>query len=199
MSARRDSADGPEDIDAAFAEIVAELEQDPRLARWPDERGPEPADPADADSGAGGASSPPAAPRPIEPGPVESSPVDPGRVEPGPVEPAPGERGPIEPTGRVDRADTPSGPRDWTPDEEDEGHFVPPEPPPLPKPRASTIGGISLVLVGVLLLLAPGLAGAASTVSLPLGLVAISGGIGWLLFRMRQTPPASEDDDGAQL
>ena len=193
MSARRDSADGPEDIDAAFAEIVAELEQDPRLAQWPDERGPEPADPADADSGAGGASSPPAAPRPIEPGPVESSPVEPGPIERGPVE-----RGPIEPTGRVDRADTPSGPRDWTPDEEDEGHFVPPEPPPLPKPRASTIGGISLVLVGVLLL-APGLTGAASTVSLPLGLVAISGGIGWLLFRMRQTPPASEDDDGAQL
>ena len=180
MSARRDSADGPEDIDAAFAEIVAELEQDPQLARWPDELDhSEPADPADADSGSADASGPPA----------------PGPPAPGPLAP-----GPIEPAGPVDRADSPaSGPRDWAAEEEDEGHFVPPEPPPLPKPRASTIGGISLVLVGVLLLVAPGLAGAASTVSLPLGLVAISGGIGWLLFQMRQSPPPHEDDDGAQL
>jgi hypothetical protein len=167
MSARRDSADGPEDIDAAFAEIVAELEQDPQLAQWPDE--PDPTDPAGEDSGPAGTA---------------------GSLAPGPIEPA----------GPVDRADAPtSGPRDWAAEEEDEGHFVPPEPPPLPKPRASTIGGISLVLVGVLLLAAPGLAGAASTVSLPLGLVAISGGIGWLLFQMRQSPPRHEDDDGAQL
>lgn len=168
MSARRDSADGPEDIDAAFAEIVAELEQDPQLAQWPDERESDPTDSA------------------ADPGSADAS---------GPLAP-----GPVEPAGPVDRAETPtSGPRDWTAEDEDEGHFVPPEPPPLPKPRASTIGGISLVLIGVLLLAAPGLAGAASTVSLPLGLVAISGGIGWLLFRMRQSPPRHEDDDGAQL
>ena len=33
---------------------------------------------------------------------------------------------------------------------------------------------------------------------MPLGLVLISGGIGWLLLRLRQTPPSS-DDDGAQV
>ena len=36
MNARRDH-DGPEDIDAAFAEIVADLERDATFARWPEE------------------------------------------------------------------------------------------------------------------------------------------------------------------
>lgn len=169
MSARHDNADGPEDIDAAFAEIVAGLEQEAPLAQWPDEQAPQPW-PTDS-------AGPTDSPAPAEP---------PRSIEsPGPIEPAPAAS---------------SGPRDWSvDDEEDEGHFVPPEPPPLPKPRASTLGAAALVLVGALLLIMPGLAGAASTVSLPLGLVAISAGIGWLLFRMRHGPPHHDEDDGAQL
>ncbi|KAA5826784.1 DUF308 domain-containing protein [Saccharopolyspora hirsuta] len=154
MSTRRDSADGPEDIDAAFAEIVADLERDETFARWPDDR--EPADEGERTE------APPAV---------------------GPTAVAPAE----------------SGPRDWAPtaDEEDE-HYVPPEPPPLPTPRPTTLIGIAVVVVGVLFALVPGLAGLSSTITLPLGLVLISGGIGWLLLRLRQ-PPRSSDDDGAQV
>jgi hypothetical protein len=154
MSTRHDNADGPEDIDAAFAEIVAGLERDAPMSRWPeDHRHP------DDDPGAS------AAPTPA-------------------VQPAP----------------EPDGPRDWSlpaDPEEDEGHFEPPEPPPLPKPKPATVGGAALVGLGLLLLLIPGLLSQDATVALPLGLVAISAGISWLLFRMRQGPPDS--GDGAQL
>ena len=157
MSARHDNADGPEDIDAAFAEIVAGLEQE--APRWPE-----------------GLDSP------------GSEPVD---------------RGP-----RTSGSSAPSNPRDWTPprdesstrdrDEDEEGHFEPPEPPPLPTPRVGTVGGFALIVLGLLLLLVPGLAGAGATFALPLGLISISGGICWLLFRLRQGPPPTEDN-GAQV
>ncbi|MCI2421286.1 DUF308 domain-containing protein [Saccharopolyspora sp. K220] len=151
MNTRRDNADGPEDIDAAFAEIVADLERDSTFARWPEEA----ADRAE-DTG------------------EETVELE---TPPGPE----------------------AGPRDWTaaPDEEEE-HFVPPEPPPLPTPRPTTLIGIAVIVVGVLLLLVPGLAGLSSAITLPLGLVLISAGIGWLLLRLRQGPPNS-DDDGAQV
>ncbi|MDA3626814.1 DUF308 domain-containing protein [Saccharopolyspora sp. WRP15-2] len=157
MSTRRDNADGPEDIDAAFAEIIADLERDENFARWPEDREP-----------AGEDERPDTA--------TEPKPVEPTSIEP---------------------AD--SGPRDWTPTtaEEDE-HYVPPEPPPLPTPRVTTLAGIAVIVVGVLFALVPGLAGLSGTVTLPLGLVLISGGIGWLLLRLRQ-PPRSSDDDGAQV
>lgn len=167
MSTRHDNADGPEDIDAAFAEIVAGLERDAPMARWPseDDAGPNDAGPNDArtDDGAR-ASTAEADPRP-------------------------------EPEKRPDE---PLGPRDSTSPDDDEGHYEPPEPPPIPTPRPTTIGGIAVIGIGVILLLVPGLAGMGSTVALPLGLVAISAGISWLLFRIRQGPPNS-GDDGAQL
>ncbi|WP_062211645.1 hypothetical protein [Streptomyces sp. NBRC 109706] len=50
------------------------------------------------------------------------------------------------------------GPRDWVADEEDEGHFEPPEPPPLPETDLTTkvawiavLGGPLLLIVTVLL------------------------------------------------
>ncbi|MER7014322.1 DUF308 domain-containing protein [Saccharopolyspora sp. NPDC000359] len=151
MSTRHDSTDGPEDIDAAFAEIVADLERDETFARWPEDREP-------ADEGG----------RAEAPGPTAAAPAD-------------------------------SGPRDWAPTAEvEDEHYVPPEPPPLPTPRLGTLAGIAVVVVGVLFALIPGLAGVSSTITLPLGLVLISGGIGWLLLRLRQ-PPRSSDDDGAQV
>ncbi|GAA3361517.1 DUF308 domain-containing protein [Saccharopolyspora gregorii] len=149
MSTRHENADGPEDIDAAFAEIVAGLEQDEPMARWPEEQ----------DRGTEDAAPKPAAPAAA------------------------------------------SAPRDWTPpaDAPDEGHYEPPEPPPMPRPGIATVGGILLVVLGMTLLLVPGLVGLGATAALPIGLVAVSGGIGWLLFRMRRTPPADPTDDGAQL
>ncbi|WP_338595282.1 DUF308 domain-containing protein [Saccharopolyspora sp. SCSIO 74807] len=164
MSTRHDNADGPEDIDAAFAEIVAGLERDEPLARWPQEDGPRTT--ADDADGQGRAPDPP--------GRADEA------LSPAPVEPA--------------------GPRDWTPPAEadDEGHYEPPEPPPMPRPTAATIGGISTIVLGVLLLVVPGLAGLGGSVALPAGLIAISGGIGWLLLRLRSNPPGS-GDDGARL
>lgn len=162
MNARHNSSDGPEDIDAAFAEIVADLERDTKFGKWPgEEDSAQP--PSDDDTRPAATTAPP----PEEPKPVER-------------------------TGD-------QGPRDWAPAEEEEEHFVPPEPPPLPIPRPATFLGVGIVVLGVLVLLIPGLAGIAATVKLPLGLVLISAGIGWLLFRLRRTPPADSDDDGAQL
>ncbi|GAB3281318.1 hypothetical protein [Parasphingorhabdus pacifica] len=173
MSTRHDNADGPEDIDAAFAEIVAGLERDAPMSRWPaEDAGSEQANTGRAETDTGrtdGASTGSAA---VEPRPESAA---------SPIEPA-----------------EPAGPRDWTPFTEDEGHYDPPEPPPMPPPRPTTIGGIAVIGIGVVLLLVPGLAGLGSTVALPMGLVAISAGISWLLFRIRQSPP-DPDDDGAQL
>ncbi len=158
MSARHDSSDGPEDIDAAFAEIVADLERDTKFGKWPGEDDAE------------------------QPAADERTTPSVG---------APDENKQVEPPAE-------QGPRDWAPAAEEEGHFVPPEPPPLPIPRPATFLGVGIVVLGVLVLLIPGLAGIAATVKLPLGLVLISTGIGLLLFRLRHTPP-SDSDDGAQV
>lgn len=156
MNTRRDNPDGPEDIDATFAEIVADLERDSTFARWPE------------DGPSGRAAN------------TASAVSDAAEVEPQPEHDA--------------------GSRDWTPQpDEEEEHFVPPEPPPLPTPRITTLLGIAVIAVGVLILLVPGLAWMASSLSIPLGLVLISAGIGWLLLRLRQGPPNSGNDDGAQV
>jgi hypothetical protein len=147
MNTRHDSPDGPEDIDAAFAEIVAGLRRDTPMSSWPE--------------------------------------------EPKADEPA---------AGSATVQDGEEGPRDWTPPVEDEGHFEPPEPPPLPKPRLNTMLGLLGIVAGLILLLVPGLTGQGGPIALPLGLVLISAGIAWLLFRMRQGPPGPDDgDDGARL
>jgi hypothetical protein len=176
MSARRDSSDGPEDIDAAFAEIVADLEQDETFARWTS---------STSDSGSETTD--------VKDRPAEAEPPkpEPPRSEPPKTEPP-----------RAEPAEIGTGPRDWTPGEEEEGHFVPPEPPPLPIPKPATLLGFAIVVLGLAVLLLPGLAGLSATAQLPLGLVLISGGIGWLLFRLRRTPPTDPtdpDDDGAQV
>ncbi len=181
MNTRHDNADGPEDIDKAFAEIVAGLERDTALPQWPDRQGPD------------------------KPGP--DRPAHGTHDEQGGPPPAPHGRDATTGASGTNTVPEPEGPRDWTPhgegspadDPDDEGHFEPPEPPPVPTPRAGTVGGVALIVFGVALLLVPGLAGWAGTLALPVGLVAISAGIGWLLFRMRQSPPDSGWDDGAQL
>ncbi|GAA2799740.1 DUF308 domain-containing protein [Saccharopolyspora taberi] len=148
MNTRHDRSDGPDDIDAAFAEIVAGLEREQSFGKWPE---------AEAETEA-------------------------------------------ERTPRPEQPTEDTGPRDWTPPDEpeDEGHYVPPEPPPLPTPRPSTLGGIVVIGIGLILLLLPALAGLGSSTALPIGLIAVSGGIIWLLLRMRQGPPSS-GDDGAQV
>ena len=89
----------------------------------------------------------------------------------------------------------PDSPR-W-PAEED--HFEPPDPPPLPVPRPRTVGGVALLAVGVLLLIAPNLLSLGEAVATPLGLLALTAGIGALVLGLRSGPPPDGWDDGARL
>ncbi|MGH3916232.1 MAG: DUF308 domain-containing protein [Pseudonocardiaceae bacterium] len=84
-------------------------------------------------------------------------------------------------------------------DDGDEDHFEPPEPPPLPVPGPRTLGGLLLVATGVLLLIQPNLLSLSESVGLPLGLLAVTGGIGWLILGLRGGPPPEGWDDGARL
>jgi hypothetical protein len=88
--------------------------------------------------------------------------------------------------------------RDFTADT-GEDHFDPPEPPPLPMPRPRTVGGVLTLAVGVLLLAAPNLVGLGERVATPLGLLAVTAGIGWLVIGLRPGPSAAGSDDGARL
>lgn len=82
----------------------------------------------------------------------------------------------------------------------DDDHYVPPEPPPLPALQPRTIGGLLVLAVGILLLLAPGVLGVAERLAMPLGLLTLTGGFVWLALGLRSgPPPGSGWDDGAQL
>ncbi|GGM61485.1 hypothetical protein GCM10012275_35620 [Longimycelium tulufanense] len=151
MSGRIPGHDGPEDVDAAFAEIVADLEREGGL-RWPEEAADGTATTADTA-------------------------VELARAAP--------DRGEQDPEALEDDPDD---------------HYVPPEPPPFPPLRAPTIGALLLLTAGVVLLVAPSLIGLAHRVATPLALIALTCGIGWLVLRMRQDPPADSGwDDGAQV
>ena len=86
------------------------------------------------------------------------------------------------------------------PVDEDDDHFVPPEPPPLPRPQPATVGAVLLFALGILLLTVPGVIGLTDQYGLPLGLLSMTGAIVWLVARLRQGPPTDSGwDDGAQL
>jgi hypothetical protein len=145
VTKRPGGSDGPEDVDAAFAEIVADLEREGIGSSVVEDDVP---------------------------------PVAPARDEPT------GWR--VPDVTWIDAVEA-----------EEDGHFVPPEPPPLPRLRAGTLFGILLLAIGVLLLAGPQLIGLAPRVATPLSLVSLAAGIGWLVLRTRRGPPDS--DDGAQV
>lgn len=91
-------------------------------------------------------------------------------------------------------------PRSWSPPPlpEDE-HFIPPEPPPLPRPGPPALVGLTLIAIGLVLVISPGWLGIATPYGLPLGLVGLAAGLGWLVLRLWPDPPdqRDEDDDGA--
>ena len=83
---------------------------------------------------------------------------------------------------------------------EDEGHYEPPEPPPIPRPRGAALGAIVMLGIGLVLLFIPGLIGLTDQVGLPLGLLAEACGLFWLFLLLRTGPPIDSGwDDGSRL
>ncbi len=78
----------------------------------------------------------------------------------------------------------------------DEGHFVPPEPPPLPRLGPPALVGLTLLALGLVLVIAPGLIGVPEVYGLPLGLVGLAAGLGWLVLRLWPDPADRTHDDG---
>jgi hypothetical protein len=107
-------------------------------------------------------------------------------------EPAPA---PQAPPAAPPRSPTPAPPI------EDE-HFVPPEPPPLPRLGPPAFVGLTLMALGLVLVITPGWLGVSDPYGLPLGLVALAAGLGWLVLRLWPDPPDrgdDGDDDGAVI
>lgn len=156
-------SDRPEDVDAAFAQIVADLEREGVGATLPDLSKP-----------AEGVAEP-------EPDPGD----EPAASQPVSTAPAATWRGH-------------DGEYDWSWGTDDE-HYVPPEPPPLPRLRPLTIVALVLLVLGVGLLAAPGLVGLGPRIGTPIALVALTCGGGMLLLRVRKNSPRDPDDNGAQV
>ena len=79
-------------------------------------------------------------------------------------------------------------------------HFLPPEPPPLPRLGLSSLAGIGLLVIGVVLLAVPSLLGASLALGIVPGLLAMTAGLGWLVLGMRRANEDSDDDpDGGAV
>lgn len=91
--------------------------------------------------------------------------------------------------------------RPWAREPVDEEHFVPPEPPPLPRLGPPAMVGLGLIVVGLVLVIVPGWLGVPVAYGLPLGLLGLAAGLGWLVLRLWPDPPSADDrdDDGAVL
>jgi len=173
----------PDDVDAAFASIIADWAAS-GAPRWPDEA-PEvidgPARPTDdprddgPSSGLGTATPPGGQGRPRDP-----------------EIPHPATRPRVDPPARDVHRPAPK------PAEGE--HFVPPEPPPLPRLGMSSLLGLGLLIIGVVLLAVPGLLGGPVGLGIVPGLLAMTAGLGWLVFGLRRGRGAGDgSDDGAIL
>ena len=82
---------------------------------------------------------------------------------------------------------------------EDDGHYVPPAPPPVPRFRRHTVGALVAFTIGLVLVFAPGLVGQVGSTGLgTVGIALMVGGAAALVWHMRDAPPTdSGPDDGA--
>jgi len=172
--------------------------------RWPDASGPtqsgtpRPGGPADGELSSGvGLATPPGG----QPGPTTEPPASPPPAPPrlprqertrgdllGPDGPPVSSRPPTPP---------PSPHRPGPAAVPGDEHFVPPEPPPLPRIGLSSIVGLMLLVVGVVLLAVPSLlsgAGGLAGLGIVPGLLAMTAGLGWLVFGLRR--PSERDGGG---
>jgi hypothetical protein len=124
-------------------------------------------------------------------GPVPSWPADDGPPRT-PTMPMP----PVPPVPHA-----PPVPQVRAPGPEHLDHFVPPEPPPLPPIGPPALVGFTLLALGLTLVTDSPLVGVSDVYGLPLGLLALAAGLGWLVLRLWPPPPDDRDadDDGAQL
>ena len=76
-----------------------------------------------------------------------------------------------------------------------EEHYEPPPPPPLPVLAPASLYALLLIVVGVVLIVAPGRVGLSLDVGLVLGVAAVAGGVAVLVSRMRDR--SDDGDDGA--
>ncbi len=79
----------------------------------------------------------------------------------------------------------------------EEEHYEPPPPPPLPVLSSSAAYALILLTGGALLLIAPGLLGFSGDLGFVFGVLGIAGGVGMLVWRMREGPAFDDPDDGA--
>jgi hypothetical protein len=83
---------------------------------------------------------------------------------------------------------------------DDDEHYVPPEPPPLPRPGKGAFVVLLFFLVGLFLLIAPTLVGISAAIGTPLGILSLAIAIALLLLRVKQGPPDGADPtNGAQV
>jgi hypothetical protein len=82
----------------------------------------------------------------------------------------------------------------------DEAHFTPPEPPPLPRPKGRTVAAILLIVGGLCLLARPSVFAVGVELTLVIAVAMILGGAYLLLagiWRRRAAGDADGSDDGA--
>jgi hypothetical protein len=78
---------------------------------------------------------------------------------------------------------------------EDDDHYIPPEPPPLPRIGPPAIVGAVLLGIGLLLVITPAWLGMSDVYGLPLGLIALAAGLGWLVLRLWPDSVSAMDRD----
>jgi hypothetical protein len=80
---------------------------------------------------------------------------------------------------------------------DEEEHYVPPPPPPVPRLSRQALLAIALVVIGLVLVFAPGQVGLEQEAGLLFGVVAILSGAGVLILRLRDSRSDDDPDDGA--
>jgi hypothetical protein len=201
------------DIDAAFAQIIAGWDADGR-SRWAGDDAAVTEEIPTAPPDPGGlppAGAPPFA-LPLNPSgtpgpPPATPPVTPpaGQLRPAPADPPPAtddtdDELDDEPDDGLDDGLDGGLDEDELDGLSDDDHFVPPEPPPFPRPQPATVGAVGLFVLGIVLLTVPGWIGFSEQYGLPLGLLSMTGAIVWLVARLRDGPPTDSGwDDGAQV